>query len=348
MAPARYRDILPQPLPSLIPVEEVTLPRDSIQTSSSSSPSPSPDPAPSLHSSTFRTPRNLFGLSRLYHSKSPPLHDPEDLIELQDLAEGINRPSVVPLQANEEADGGDILHPYPNKNSFLLGEWYWNGGAQKSRESFNSLIDIVGDPTFRPEDIRETKWAKLDEKLAQNSFDDDSDAGAEWLDDDAGWKKSLISISVPFHSRTKKPGTQTHEVGYLYHRSIVSVIREKLANHQDMRHFHYQPYELLWRPTDTSDDVRVYGELYTSPAFLEAQRKLQDSPGERGCSLPRVIVAMMLWSDATHLTSFGTAKLWPCYLFFGNESKYRRCKPTCHLCNHVAYFEEVRFSFSSF
>jgi hypothetical protein len=50
----------------------------------------------------------------------------------------------------------------------------------------------------------------------------------------------------------------------------------------------------------------------------------------------------MFWSDATQLTLFGTAKLWPTYMYFSNESKYRRCKPSLHLSNHVAYFEMVR------
>jgi hypothetical protein len=85
----------------------------------------------------------------------------------------------------------------------------------------------------------------------------------------------------------------------------------------------------------------VHGELYTSSAFFDAHRELQESPGEPGCNLPKVIIAMMFSSDATQLTSFGNAKLWPNYLYFGNESKYRRCKPTNHLCNHVAYFQAV-------
>jgi hypothetical protein len=49
----------------------------------------------------------------------------------------------------------------------------------------------------------------------------------------------------------------------------------------------------------------------------------------------------MFASDETHLTSFGHAKVWPVYLFFGNESKYRRGKPSLHLCNHVAYLKKV-------
>lgn len=119
------------------------------------------------------------------------------------------------------------------------------------------------------------------------------------------------------------------------------MICEKLSKPEDIRHFHYEPFELLWKPGITSTNVRVSGELYTSPAFLDAHRKLQDAPGEPGCDLQKVVVAMMFWSDATQLTNFSSAKLWPCYLFFGNKSKYRWCKPSCNLCNHVAYFQAV-------
>jgi hypothetical protein len=78
-----------------------------------------------------------------------------------------------------------------------------------------------------------------------------------------------------------------------------------------------------------------------SPAFIEAHRELQELPGEAGCELPHVVAALMFWSDATQLTTFGNAKLWPVYMYFGNESKYRRCRPSCNLGNHVAYFQKV-------
>ena len=50
----------------------------------------------------------------------------------------------------------------------------------------------------------------------------------------------------------------------------------------------------------------------------------------------------MFWSDATHLANFGTAKLWPIYLFFGNLSKYIRLRPSSGACNHLAYIPSVR------
>jgi hypothetical protein len=84
--------------------------------------------------------------------------------------------------------------------------------------------------------------------------------------------------------------------------------------------------------------------MYTSPAFAEAHRELQNSSPEPDCDLPWVVMALMFWSDGTQLTSFGSAQLWPCYLSFGNESKYCWCKPTHHLFNHVAYFQAVSFS----
>ena len=114
--------------------------------------------------------------------------------------------------------------------------------------------------------------------------------------------------------------------------------------------FHYQLFALFWQPP-TDMPIRKYecmGELFTSPAFLDTYHEVQEMLGEPGCGLERVVVALMFWSDATHLTNFGTAKLWPCCLFFGNESKYCRCKPTCHLCSHVACFQAVRGYLSVF
>jgi hypothetical protein len=50
----------------------------------------------------------------------------------------------------------------------------------------------------------------------------------------------------------------------------------------------------------------------------------------------------MFASDATMLASFRSAKLWPLYMFFGNNSKYKRAQPSEKLFETVAYFEKVR------
>ena len=350
--PRRFTDIEPLPLPLLPPAPEILQsttpsPPGALPLVPSSSGQTSPNPSQvSRIPRIFRTPRNIFGLSRQYHSAELPTHDPEEYIGLLDLSDqsaDFGSSSTAMNRKAPQPKGGNPFYPFPNENSFRLGSWYWDHGVQKSRESFRELLRIVGDPRFCPDDVRDTQWAKVDDKLGRNDFDgeDVDEAGEEWEDEDAGWTKTPIHISVPFHSRTKKPGPRDYLAGHLYHRKLVSVIREKIANSRDNQQFYYEPFELFWQPTETTPNIRVHGELYTSPAFLEAHRQLQEMPGEPGCDLPRVMVAMMFWSDSTHLTQFGDTHLWPNYLYFGNESKYRRCKPTCHLCNHVAYFEVV-------
>lgn len=299
----------------------------------------------------FRTPRNAFHLLREYLSPSPPSHDPEELVDFPDLCddhreivcddEQLNDPGIVMTQRSSLPKGS--LGPYPNLSSFMLGEWYWVGSRQKSLEDFRSLLDVIKNPDFRPQDVHNTNWQAVDKILGENNFDHvrSTSNSNDWLDEsDADWRKRPITISVPFHRRAKHPGAKDFYVGDLYHRSIISVIKEKLSNPDETRHFHYEPFKLLWQRYPGQEE-RVHGELYTSPAFLEAHRDLLASPNEPGCDLQKVVVALMFLSDATHLTQFGTAKVWPAYLMFGNDSKYRRCKPSCNLCHHIAYFQGV-------
>jgi hypothetical protein len=199
-------------------------------------------------------------------------------------------------------------------------------------------VDIVGADDFGPAQIRAVSWNKINRQLSLNDWDKE-----EWVDDDAAWRTSEIKISIPFDRLTETPGVREYVAGSLHHRSLVTVIRDKISNPCANAHFHYEPYKLFWQPTTDHEQVRVHGELYSSPAFINAHNSLQESPMEPDCDLPRVVVALMFWSDATHLTNFGKAKLWPLYLFFGNESKYRRCTPSCKSCEHIAYFETVSF-----
>lgn len=93
-------------------------------------------------------PQNSFWLLQQYFSPSPLSHDPEELVNLSDLCDGHgetsdnnNEPHVVTQNTSlPRASFG----PYPNESSFLLGEWYWNGGHQKSQEDFPSLLNTVG------------------------------------------------------------------------------------------------------------------------------------------------------------------------------------------------------------
>jgi hypothetical protein len=338
--PRRFRDELPQPpLPSL-PLPPATPSQDAVMADSQGEADNDAGIGGSVRnicrrtSQFFTTQRNKFGLFRRYWSNSPPSHDPDGNVTPECLSD-------VP-DSVQPAVSRDTFYPYPNRSSFQLGDWYWNGGAQKSHASFKDLVNIVGDPEFSPSDVRRVRWDDIDSKLASNDG---------WTDEeDTGWIRTPVNIEVPFQHRRHVPATSDSVprdflVADFHHRSLVSVMREKISNPADMEGFHYEPYDLKWKSQPSSDPISVHGELFTSPAFMDAHQEVQNLPAEPGCDRPRVVLALMFWSDATHLTSFGEAKLWPLYMYFGNESKYRRCKPTQNLGNHVAYFQAVRYIF---
>jgi hypothetical protein len=262
-----------------------------------------------------------------------PSHDPDDNVDLTEFFDdNLNSQVVTRTQYSRALKD---FFPYPNFSSFALSDWYWNDGVQKSQQSFQKLVQIVSNRDFELDEIRHTNWSSVNNLLGNSTSE-------QWNGVSEGWIKTSVTIPVPFHRFTQNPGVSDYVVADFHYRSLVSVISEKMKNPAHHKHFHHEPYELLWMDSHSEPlNTRIYGELYTSAAFRDAHRLLQETPGEPDCDLPRSIVALMFWSDATHLTAFGNAKLWPLYLFFGNDSKYCRSKPSNNLCEHVAYFEKV-------
>ncbi|EGO18986.1 hypothetical protein SERLADRAFT_443529 [Serpula lacrymans var. lacrymans S7.9] len=353
--PKRFRDILPQPslsLPSSIQ-QPLSAPQPGCESRSPplNEPPPSTQTGGALTQTLFRTVKNIFGVLRQY-THGPPSHNASDHQSPHELCTPLyphnDSMNILSSSSSEihpqcSTQSTNPYHPYPNKSTLLLGDWYWNHGARKSQENFRMLCDIIGEQGFSPADVSSANWRKIDESLV--TVGDSDGNSSDWLDD--GWRTSPVTISVPFHKRMADPGPKEFITADFHYRSILSVVQEKLANEHEMDSFHYVPYELHWQP-EGQDETQLYGDLYTSPAFVEENQRLQDSPPEPGCDLERCILALMFWSDATHLTSFGNAKLWPLYMFFGNDTKYRRCKPSCHLCHHIAYFQTLPDSFKDF
>jgi Plavaka transposase len=341
--PKRYRDILPDPPAALPPAPVYVLPEYAYPGSATPpaivpapAPAPSQEPMPVVSGvrRLLQSARNIFGLFRRYHAIHFPDHDPDGNITSYDLIDSPPHISSSPMV--------DSYYPYQNQSSFLLGEWYWNDGVKKSQSSFQNLIKIVGHPSFRPEDVAGENWRRIDAQLS-GDLEGSSNEGGDWEDGmgHGSWIETPIKINVPFHKTTLHPGSKEFNAGILHHRKLVSVIREKITRPSNHPFLHFEPYELFWQPNEDSEPVRVHGELYTSDAFIEAHRDLQDSPGEPGCDLQRVVVGLMFASDSTQLTAFSDAKLWPVYLSMGNESKNRRSKPSCEGFEHVAYLETV-------
>ncbi|KAJ7649427.1 hypothetical protein DFH06DRAFT_1282942 [Mycena polygramma] len=220
--------------------------------------------------------------------------------------------------------------------------WQWSGSATKSVEEMDKLSGIFKDPRFSKEDVmdfdvrRET--AKFDEFLATSSDSPVRD----------GWKSASVKISVPDGKQhASEADAPVFDVPGLYYRPIVEVIKAAIRDVGD-RCFHYTPYKQFWQPTPDAAPQRIYDEIYSSEAMVDAHTALQNQPAEPGCTLERVILALMWWSDSTHLASFGDASLWPLYLWLGNQSKWLRVKPRSNLCHHVAYFPKLPDSIHDF
>jgi hypothetical protein len=297
--------------------------------------SPSSEKTPNIYlhvRKLLKSTQNKFGLFQQYHATRFPDHDPNENIMHDDLMDTF-LDTLYPA---------DAYHPYPNQSSFLLGEWYWNSRLKKTQSGFQDLIKIVGHPNFQPEDISGTNWQVIDAQLSGDRLCNPSN-DEDWEDeeDNGNWVKTPIKIKVPFHKRSLHSGQKEFDAGTLHHRKLVLVIREKIMCPSSHPHLHFEPYGLFWQPTEASKPVKAYGELYTSEAFIKAHHDLQESPGEPGCDLQRVVVGLMFASDGTQLNVFSTAKLWLVYLAMGNESKDRRSKSSCQAFEHVAYLETV-------
>ncbi|KAJ3533934.1 hypothetical protein NMY22_g7130 [Coprinellus aureogranulatus] len=234
------------------------------------------------------------------------------------------------------------FHPYPNESCFKLGQWFWEDASEKSANSFQKLVSIIGSDTFRPEDVRQANWTAINKDLGASEFDETDPTKSHWYNDGTSWTTAPVTIDVPFSWVSNSPGPKPYTIEEFRYRPLVPLIRKKLESSDGLQHFHHIPHELRWQPGPDKEDVRVYCELYHSDAFLEAYEEIQSLPPEGpNDDLPRCVVGLMFGSDATMLAHFGTAKLWPLYMFFANDTKYKRNKTSLQLGEQVAYFEKL-------
>jgi len=320
--PARYEDIQPEgptPLPPAQPLPPMA-------------PGSSALPRVILHVRDFmRTGLNRFGLFREYHHR--PSYDPDHSLAEDELS---NCHPAQPAEINSipRAESRPPPWPFRNMSIYRLMEWMITGGNQKSIGEVDRLAkDVLGSKDFRLEDI-----ADFSARAENKRFDlsERHDAGSPFSGD--GWTEKDVCIMVPTGQKDQGFGLPFTIPG-LQLRSLCNVMKSALADITSQR-FHLSPFKRFWK-SPSGAEVRCYDEAYTSDEWIEAHDDLQRQPNEPGCKLEKVILGLMFWSDSTHLTSFGTAKVWPLYLYFANLSKYVRCKPSSGASHHVAYIPSV-------
>ncbi|KAF9031054.1 hypothetical protein BJ165DRAFT_1310498, partial [Panaeolus papilionaceus] len=219
--------------------------------------------------------------------------------------------------------------------------WLNNGQVAKSEAETTGFVrDVILSPTFQIHHLlgfdAHQQNTLLDRHLSQSQ--------PHHL-----FSERSLQIQVPSGQRNVPP-VPFNVPGFL-HRSILDVLKEAFTG--SLSHFlHFSPFKAFYRNPDTGNDKRVYGEIYSSDAFLsesdEVRYKSPSDPNDPDCKRERVVAALMFSSDATHLADFGNAKAWPIYLMLGNLSKYIRSQVNSGAMHHLAYIPSLLESFKVF
>jgi hypothetical protein len=272
---------------------------------------------------------NIFGVWRDYPHR--PSYDPDVLVNSEDLSNhgspsAINGPSLT----------STLPPPWPfaNMTIWRLMNWFNSGSNLKTEVEVNRLAkEIHNAGGFPGSDLdgfdvrRENK--RLDIAQKSRPFGDD-------------FREATLKIPVPSGEPNKDP--EMLPVPGFHFRTIISLIKATFESPL-ADHFHLSPYKLFRKSPITNEDERIFSELYDSDAFIAAHDEIQRHgllpPDDLGCTREKIIAALMFWSDSTHLADFGTAKIWPIYLVFGNLSKYIRARLTSGAWHHLAYIPSV-------
>jgi hypothetical protein len=275
----------------------------------------------------FRTAANNFGLWKEYLYR--PSYDPDAFISAEDLY----RPqtSTAVPQVNNEGEPYDYSTLYSSRSVELLLDWQNTGSSAKSNEEINRLVrGVLLHPEFQLGSLQSFNATRENQKA------DAADKRSHFL---RSFHHADIDIEVPSGIKGVPPRMFT--IPGLYYRQIITLIKEAF-NSQISEQFHLTPFKLFRTRTfpggEDNDSERVYSEMYNSDVLLDEHDRVQRAPtDDPSCKREKVVAGLMFWSDATHLAAFGTAKMWPIYMLFGNLSKYIRCQPNSGAIKHLAY-----------
>jgi len=302
-------------------------------------PSPASIPDPELEADTkFITEPNSFGLYQQYTRK--PQTDPEDILTLADLAD-----DDMPEQHHSDAvvtetppsSSVDFFHPFPNATVFRYVTWYLGTSGTLSVVDLDHLAcKVISSDDFNREDLRNFTMAW---ELAQIDKHGSTDVPFAAKD---GWKKGLVTLHVPKanHRYASESTSLQFNISGIYYCPLLEVIKAACQNDQ-AKQYHWVPFKLIHQ--SPSAHLWAYTDIYNSDAMLEEDAKIRalGRHPDDDANTEVSVLAMLLWSDLTHLATFGTASLWPVYMYVGNLSKYAHGQPNAHAAHHLVYIPSV-------
>lgn len=360
--PARYRDDLPPRPPAIVPEynEPGTPPEDpGVPFNAPHEISQNNTPR------VFRTQRDSYGILREY-SHGCPSFTPDEYHTLSDQADSPNLavdPSTRPaprsifssigssLEVLGKASGTvkNFFYPFRNASVFRLMTWFYNSSNTKSIKELNLLVnDVILAPDFKSEDLRNFSAIKENDILDRHhnyesgvKHTDNNNPGSLPILDDR-WIKGSVSISLPCDGVQHKSEDDAPKFEVeLHYRKPLEIIKAAFLE-PSAEKFHTTPFKTFWKESPNEPEIRIITDIFTADTFNAEHRKIceqtQQGPNSE---LEPVVAGLMIWSDSTSLAQFGTADLWPIYLYFGNQSKYTRAKPSSFAAHHLAYMPKV-------
>ena len=289
-----------------------------------------------------------FGVFRKYSSLSS--HNPDDIDPFSDIPSTLSGTISTSRPPAAETIGSNLTvspagadsDPFANSDNpteDLLLSWY-SQGSTDGATCLDRLVNCIQDPHFDISQLKDFNAVGALRRFEEKHLGSKS---GDTLKPGDGWKCGLVAIRVPcVHHRQREEDAPEFVVDGICYRDATEIIAKELADPDSFNKIHLKAFEEWWRPTETSDPVRVYSEIYTSDAMLELERVLEERlKNSAGPQLETFILAMLLYSDGTRLAQFGHASLWPVYMYIGNISKYIRSQPNSFSAHHVAYLPTV-------
>lgn len=305
----------------------------------------------------YHTEPDSYGVFRKY-SQGKPSITPDEHYSLMDVVESPylaldpsdSQPRTTPhfaspLQKFCSVDGTSAVNysPFRNMSIFRIMTWFYDSSGVKSLSELNSLVKhVILAPDFKTEDFIGFDAKK--ENKVMDSYQCSSTEESPFAFDDS-WIKGSVEIPLPCDGVQQSEAEAPRFVVEVHYRKLLDVIKAALSE-PSAEQFHTFPFKAFWQPGPSPDEAeeRIYSEIYTGDRWNEeyAKKFVVNQQGPHR-DLEAVLVALMVWSDATLLAQFGNTQLWPIYLYIGNQSKYSRAKPSSFAAHHVAYMPKVCF-----
>jgi hypothetical protein len=200
--------------------------------------------------------------------------------------------------------------PFLNATVFRLMCWFYSS-ATKTLADLQNLVDqVILHPDFHAPDLTDFSATRESRRMDKSGS---ADVNLPYRSSDI-WTESTITVPLPLvHRRYPREDNAEMLPVKFFHRDLTEVVKSAVQDFVS-HNFHWQGFQQMWQPSENEPAERVYGEFYTSDRYLEMQQNLPNIPG---CTLEKAVVSLMVYSDSTHLADFGTASLWPMYIWFG-------------------------------